>query len=461
MEYGKIPPQALKLEEAVLGAIMIESNAILKVSTIIKPESFYKEAHQKIYLAIKILFDNHKGIDMLTVCEQLKKQNDIDEIGGPAYISQLTTIVSSTNNLEYHAKIVQQKYIAREMIRISSEISERSFDDSIDIKEVTDYAQSELFNIICENITKDSNHISVIGKKYIDNLIKISLNETKLLGVPSGFTKLDRITSGWQDTDLIIIAARPGIGKTTITLEYAVNAASMNYPVDFYSLEMSESQLYNKILSRKTGLENCYIRSAKMNDAEWIKIENCVGKIEQYNLHIDDTPALTLSDFRAKTMMNKMKYGTRLIIIDYLQLMRSPSDFKKGNRESEVSAISRGLKAIAKELNVPIIALAQLNRAMESRGGNKRPQLSDLRESGAIEQDADMVIFIHRPELYGITVDEEGNSTKNVIQNIISKHRNGALGDIDFYKNNNWTYISDHIENDYNIDEHIEPNLVF
>jgi replicative DNA helicase len=459
-DFGKIPPQAIELEEAVLGAIMLEKDAIIEVIEILKPESFYREENQKIFKAIIDLYRINKGIDILTIGEQLRKNNQLEEIGGPAYLSQLQMRVSSAYHIEFHAQIIHQKYIQRELIRISSDIQNRAFDESIDVKDLIDYSESEIFKISIDNIINESEKLVVIGNEYINYLAKIRDSEIKLLGVPSGFTKLDRITSGWQDTDLIIIAARPGNGKTSEALIFAMNASDMGFTVDFYSLEMSKRQLFNKALSNYTGLENSYIRSAKMTDNEWNKIEDTIVKIENLPLYIDDTPALKLMEFRAKARRNKMKYGTKLIIVDYLQLMRSPDD-AKGGREAEVSSISRGLKAVAKELNVPIIALSQLNRSIESRGGSKRPQLSDLRESGAIEQDADIVIFIHIPEKYGILTDEEGNSTANVMQNIIAKHRNGACLDVDFYKNNNWTKITDYSDMDILSQENIKSNDVF
>ncbi len=429
IEYGKMPPQAPELEEAVLGAIMIERDAILSVLDILKPESFYREAHQKIYRAIVNLSMNEKPIDILTVTEALRKEEELDGVGGAVYITQLTDRVASAAHLEFHARIVAQKYIQRELIRVSSEIQSRAFDDSIDVDELLDFSEAQLFEIAEGNIKKETIRINLLIKDAIHQIEEASKREDNLSGVPSGFTKLDRMTSGWQRSDLVIIAARPSMGKTAFVLSMARNmAVEHKRPVAIFSLEMASIQLVNRLIVSETELPSDRIRNGRLEPWEWEQLDYKIKNLVEAPIFIDDTPGISVFELRAKCRRLKNLYDVEVIIIDYLQLMTGPSD--KGSREQEVSNISRSLKGIAKELNVPIIALSQLNRSVEMRSGNKRPQLSDLRESGAIEQDADLVLFIHRPEKYGIDQDEEGNSLKGIAEIILAKHRNGAIGDV-------------------------------
>jgi len=429
-EYGRIPPQAVDLEEAVLGAIMLEKDAVIAVLDILKPESFYKEAHQKMYQAIIDLSTRQEPIDILTVTEELKKRELLNEVGGALYITQLTSRIASAAHLEYHARIVAQKFIQRELIRVASEIQAKAYDESNDVDELLDFSERQLFSIAEGNIRKETAKINILIKEAIHQIEEASKREDSLSGVPSGFTKLDRLTSGWQRSDLIIIAARPSMGKTAFVLSMARNmAVEHKRPVALFSLEMSSIQLVNRLIVAETELPSDRIRNGRLEQYEWEQLEYRIKGLVEAPIFIDDTPAITIYEIRAKCRRLKNRYDIQVIIIDYLQLMSGPGD-SKGNREQEVSTISRALKGIAKELNVPIIALSQLNRSVELRSGNKRPQLSDLRESGAIEQDADIVCFIHRPEKYGIDVDEEGNSTKGIAEIIVAKHRNGAIGDI-------------------------------
>jgi len=429
-EYGRIPPQAVDLEEAVLGAIMLEKDAVIAVLDILKPESFYKEAHQKMYQAIIDLSTRQEPIDILTVTEELKKRELLNEVGGALYITQLTSRIASAAHLEYHARIVAQKFIQRELIRVASEIQAKAYDESNDVDELLDFSERQLFSIAEGNIRKETAKINILIKEAIHQIEEASKREDSLSGVPSGFTKLDRLTSGWQRSDLIIIAARPSMGKTAFVLSMARNmAVEHKRPVALFSLEMSSIQLVNRLIVAETELPSDRIRNGRLEQYEWEQLEYRIKGLVEAPIFIDDTPAITIYEIRAKCRRLKNLYDIQVIIIDYLQLMSGPGD-SKGNREQEVSTISRALKGIAKELNVPIIALSQLNRSVELRSGNKRPQLSDLRESGAIEQDADIVCFIHRPEKYGIDVDEEGNSTKGIAEIIVAKHRNGAIGDI-------------------------------
>jgi len=429
-EMGKIPPQALDLEEAVLGAIMVEKDAIISILDVLKPESFYKESHQTIFKTVIELSTRLEPIDLLTVSEELRRKNQLEEIGGPVYLAQLTSKVGSAAHLEFHAKIIAQKYIQRELIRVSSDIQNRAFDDSIDVDDLLDYSEMELFKVAEGNIKRETQQINSLVKQALKNIEEAGKREDGLSGVPSGFSDLDRMTSGWQKSDLVIVAARPSMGKTAFVLSMAKKmAVDHKTPVAFFSLEMANLQLVNRLIVSESGIASEKIRNGRLDPHEWTQLVVKIKDLTEAKIFIDDTPALSIFEFRAKCRRLKAQHDVGIIVIDYLQLMTGPTE-TKGNREQEVSTISRSLKAIAKELNVPIIALSQLNRSVETRGGNKRPQLSDLRESGAIEQDADVVIFIHRPEYYGFLEDEDGNSLAGLAEIILSKHRNGAVGDI-------------------------------
>lgn len=428
-QYGKIPPQAIEVEEAVLGALMLERDAYVNIADILKAESFYKEEHQKIFKVVQYLVANEKPVDLLMVTQELRNRQELDAVGGPLYITQLTSRVASAAHIDFHARIIAQKYIQRELIRISSEIQVKSYDDSMELDDLVDYAESSLFKVTEGNISKESQPIKPLLREAIEKIEENAKKPDGLSGIASGFTKLDKITSGWQNTDLMIIAARPAMGKTAFVLSMARNMAVLkNVPVAVFSLEMSSLQLVNRLIASETELGSEKIKSGRLEEWEWELFNRRIKNLENAPLYIDDTPALSVFEFRAKCRRLKMQYDIGIVIVDYLQLMTAGSDVK-GNREQEVSTISRNLKAIAKEINVPIIALSQLNRSVESRDG-KRPQLSDLRESGAIEQDADMVMFIHRPEYYGITQDADGNSLIGVAEIIIAKHRNGSVGDV-------------------------------
>jgi replicative DNA helicase len=431
---GKLPPQALDLEEAVLGALMLEKDALSAVIDILKPEVFYKDAHQKIFESIQILFTASSPVDILTVTAQLRQQGNLEMIGGAFYITELTNRVASAANIEYHARIISQKFIQRELIRISTDIINQSYEDTSDVFELLDYAEKNLFEIAQNNLRRDSRKMDDIVKESLKMLESLRGKEDTLTGVPSGFTALDRVTNGWQKSDLIIIAARPAMGKTAFVLTCARNAAvQFNKPVVVFSLEMSSVQLTNRLISGEAEIEQEKIRKGQLEDWEWHKMTSKIGGLSEAPLIIDDTPALNVFEFRAKCRRLKAQYDIQMIIIDYLQLMQGKADGKggSGNREQEISSISRALKQVAKELNVPVIALSQLSRAVENRpGGSKKPMLSDLRESGAIEQDADMVLFLYRPEYYGLDQDENGNPTAGIGEVIIAKHRNGETGSV-------------------------------
>ncbi len=429
-ELGKVPPQALELEEAVLGAIMLEKDAIISVIDILKPETFYKDIHRVIFEAVLELSKRIEPIDLLTVSEELKKNEQLEMVGGPYFLTQLTSCVASAAHIEFHARIISQKFIQRELIRISTLIQEKAFDSTIDVDDLLDFSESQLFDVAFGNIKKETQKIDAVIDLAIKRIEEISGRAEGLSGVPSGFTKLDRITSGWQPSDLIVIAARPSMGKTALVLTMARNmAVEHNKGVAFFSLEMSSIQLVNRMIVSETGLPAEKIRNGNLKKYEWEQLEIQLKNLVDAPIYIDDTPAISVFELRSKARRLKIQYDIQLLIVDYLQLMTGPPD-AQGNREQEVSSISRSLKAISKELDIPIIALSQLNRSVELRSGDKRPQLSDLRESGAIEQDADLVIFIHRPERYGLMQDAEGNSTKGMAEIIIAKHRNGPIGDL-------------------------------
>jgi replicative DNA helicase len=426
--FGKLPPQALDLEEAVLGALMLEKDALTSVIDILHPDSFYKDAHRMIFHAIRRLFEKSEPIDILTVTNELKKSGELDIVGGPFVITQLTSRVASAANIEYHSRIILQKHIQRELIRISSETIKDAYEDTSDIFFLLDRAEKNLFDVAQGNIQRNYKEMSSMVSEAYKQIEAALKHGTGISGVESGFSDLDRITSGWQKSDLVVIAARPGMGKTAFVLSLARNAAiSFKKPIAFFSLEMSSVQLVQRMIASETGIPAEKLKKGQLNPVEWQQLVTMTGKLSEAPIYIDDTPSLSIFDLRSKCRRLKVQHDIQLIIVDYLQLMRSDVDSKSGNREQEISSISRSLKAIAKELNVPILALSQLSRAVESRGGIKRPQLSDLRESGAIEQDADMVLFIYRPEYYGLAEDEDGHSTKSVAEIIIAKHRNGPL----------------------------------
>ena len=430
MVYGKVPPQAKELEEAVLGAIMLEKSAFDTVTEIVKPECFYVEANQLIFKAMQGLQQKSMPIDILTVVEELKMREQLDAVGGPYYVTKLTNSVVSTANIDAHARIVLQKFIQRELIRISGEIIGDAYEDSTDVFDLLDDSETKMFNITNNYLKKNFEDIGNVLAKTINRIDELRTKTDDISGVPSGFPTMDRVTYGWQPTDLIILAARPSVGKTAFALNLARNAAlhpTKPVPVGFFSLEMGASQLVQRILSAESEIKMEKISRGKLENHEYEQLlSKGIKKLEVAPIFIDDTAALNIFEFRAKARRLVNKHNVGLIIIDYLQLMSGTND-RGSNREQEISNISRNLKALAKELNVPIIALSQLSRAVETRKESKMPQLSDLRESGAIEQDADMVMFIYRPEYYEVMNNEHGESTHGETHIRIAKHRNGSL----------------------------------
>lgn len=430
LEHGRLPPQAVDLEEAVLGAMMLEKEAVNVAIDILQPKSFYKDSHQKIFAVIQDLFQKSEPIDLLTITNGLRQNGELDIVGGPYYISQLTNKVASSANVEFHARIVSQKYIQRELIRISSEIITDAYDETTDVFNLMDKAESGLFSVTEGNIRKNWDDMSTLVRQAIVQIESAKNQDGNIVGTPSGFTALDKMTSGWQPSDLIILAARPAMGKTAFALTLGRNAAvTFKKPVAIFSLEMSSLQLVTRLISADSEISAGKLKNGNLRYDELAQIHTKIGGLTEAPIFIDDTPAISVFELRAKARRLKAQHDIQLLVVDYLQLMTAGGE-GKGNREQEISTISRSLKSIAKELNIPVIALSQLSRAVESRGGDRRPQLSDLRESGSIEQDADMVIFINRPEYYGLTEDEAGNSTLGVANIIIAKHRNGSVGDV-------------------------------
>ncbi|WP_264553690.1 replicative DNA helicase [Flavobacterium sp. N2038] len=433
LEKGKLPPQVLEMEEAVLGAMMIDKKGVDDVIDILQPDAFYKDGHKHIFEAILQLFTETQPIDILTVSAQLKKNGKLDLAGGDFYLIQLTQKIASSAHIEFHSRIILQKFIQRSLIRISSEIIEASYDESADVFDLLDQAESKLYEVTQGNIKRSSETAQSLvlqAKKKIEEISK----KEGLSGVETGFHNLDKLTSGWQPSDLIIIAARPAMGKTAFVLSMARNIAiQYGHGVALFSLEMASVQLITRLISSETGLSSEKLRTGKLEPHEWTMLSTKVKDLEKAPLFIDDTPSLSIFDLRAKCRRLASQHGIKIIIIDYLQLMTAGGNSKGGgNREQEISTISRNLKALAKELNVPVIALSQLSRAVETRGSSKRPLLSDLRESGAIEQDADIVSFLYRPEYYKIEEwdDEEASPTAGQAEIMIAKHRNGGIENI-------------------------------
>ena len=432
IDMGKVPPQAVEVEEAVLGALLLEKDAFINVSELLKAECFYKEAHQHIFQAISNLFYHEQPVDILTVTEELKRMGKIEEVGGAFYVSQLTSRVASAAHIEYHARIIWQKYLQREMIRIASDLQTRSYDESIDVNDLLDEAENSFYLLSQGTMKKEVTQIDPVIQESIDRIREAGKRKDGLSGVPSGYTGLDRITSGWQASDLVIIAARPAMGKTAFVLSMARNMAiTHQVPVAIFSLEMSNVQLVNRLIVSETEIPGEKIKNGKLAPFEWEQLDAKIQSLMGAPIFVDDTPGLSIFELRAKCRRLKKQHDIQVVIIDYLQLM-SASGMNPGSREQEVSMISRSLKGLAKELDIPILALSQLNRGVENRSGleGKRPQLADLRESGAIEQDADMVLFIHRPEYYGMFQDADGYSLEGIAEIIIAKHRNGATGDV-------------------------------
>ena len=433
---GRLQPQELEFEKSVLGALLLEKDAYSLISDILTPESFYDQKNQKVYSAISKLHIAQHPVDILTVVEQLRTDGTFDEVGGVAYLSSLTQNIVSSSHIEYHARVIAQKSTARELISYSANVQDKAFDPTQDIDELMQEAEGSLFKLSQKKLKKDYQQIDSVITEAYEMLHKAAERTDGMSGIASGFHALDRMTSGWQNSDLVILAARPAMGKTAFALSMAKNiAVDQNIPVALFSLEMSNVQLINRVIVNTCEIKGEKIKSGQLEDYEWAQLDNKIKDLIGKPMFVDDTPSLSVFELRTKARRLVKEHGVKLIMIDYLQLMNA-SGMSFGSRQEEVSTISRSLKGLAKELNIPILALSQLNRGVENRPGgentldSKRPQLSDLRESGAIEQDADMVIFIHRPEYYHLYKDENGNDLRGKAVIIIAKHRNGAVGDV-------------------------------
>ena len=430
--YAHIQPQALDVERAVLGALLIDKDAYAVVCEILRPESFYEPRNQIIYSAIQQLSMNEQPVDVLTVAEQLAKSGQLEEIGGPAYIAEISSRVASSAHVEYHARIVAQKSLARQLISFASDVETKAFDETIDVDDLMQHAEGALFELSQKNMKKDYTQIDPVVSQAISVIQKAAANTDGLTGITSGYTGLDDKTSGWQPSDLVIIAGRPAMGKTAFALSMAKNIAADNHiPIAFFSLEMSNVQLVNRLISNACEISGKKILNGQLQPDEWDRLDKRVNALIGAPLYVDDTPGLSVFELRTKARRLVREHGVKIIMIDYLQLMNA-NGMRFSSRQEEVSTISRSLKGLAKELDIPILALSQLNRGVESREGleGKRPQLSDLRESGAIEQDADMVLFVHRPEYYHIFQDDKGRDLHGMAEIIIAKHRKGATGDV-------------------------------
>lgn len=443
-QAARLPPQALDLEESVLGALLLEKDALTAVIDVLRPESFYKPAHREIYSAIVQLFNAAEPVDLRTVVNQLRKNGRLSDVGGAHYVMGLTTRVASAANIEFHARAIVEYAIKRMLIAVATEIQKSAYEDTKDIFELLDHTEQALFEVTDTNIRKSYSDMGSLLNTAMQAIETKRKHEDGLTGVPSGFPDLDRITAGWQKAELTIVAARPGMGKTAFMLSVLRNAAvDHQCPAAIFSLEMSSLQLVNRLIAAEAELPGEKIKKGTLADYEWEQLVHKTDALSDAPIYIDDTPALSIFELRAKCRRLKAKHDIQIIAVDYLQLMSGDSIRGAGNREQEIASISRSLKSIAKELDVPILVGSQLSRAVETRGGTKRPQLSDLRESGSIEQDADMVLFLYRPEYYGITEDESGQDTKGVAEVIVAKHRNGSLDTVPLKFSGQYTKFSE------------------
>ena len=452
--YAHLQPQALEVERAVLGALMNDRDAYAVVCEILSPDSFYEQRNQLIYSAIRDLSMAEKPVDVLTVTDELERQGNLDKVGGAIYIADLSNKVASSANIEYHARIIAHKFLARQLISFASEIETKAFDGSMDIDDLMQEAEGSLFELSRRNMKKDYTQIDPVISNAVEVIQKAAANKDGLTGVPTGYHKLDNITSGWQASDLVIIAGRPAMGKTSFALSMAKNiAADYKVPMAFFSLEMSNVQLVNRLISNCCEIQGSKILNGQLKPDEWERLDKRLNNLIGSPLYVDDTPGLSVFELRTKARRLVRDHGVKIIMIDYLQLMNA-NGMRFSSRQEEVSTISRSLKQIAKELDIPILALSQLNRGVESREGleGKRPQLSDLRESGAIEQDADMVLFVHRPEYYHIYQDENGRDLHGMAQIIIAKHRKGATGDVLLNFRGEFTRFENPEDNNTNLD---------
>lgn len=422
----RLPPQNLEAEQCVLGSILLQQGALVKILELVAPEDFYRQAHKTIFSAMVTLFEKNEPQDIITVTNILKDKNQLDEIGGPAYLSNLTDIVPVAANITFYAKIIRSKAILRRLIQTSTEIAARCYEEQDDIDSLVDDAEQTIFEISRTKSSQDFQALSKIIPETFKRVERLAEKKELITGVPTGYDDLDRMTAGLQSSDLIILAGRPSMGKTALAMNIVQNAAIFNkIPVAVFSLEMSKEQLGMRMLCSVSRVDSQNLRTGFIRDPDWPKLARATGILSEAPIFIDDTPAISVLEMRAKSRRLKAEHNIGLVVVDYLQLMRGRSSAER--REQEISEISRSLKAMAKELDLPVIALSQLNRSLESRP-NKRPQLSDLRESGAIEQDADVICFLYRDEIYN---KSEDNPKRGIAEVIIGKQRNGPTGTIE------------------------------
>lgn len=428
VETGKIPPQSIDAEMSLLGAVLIDEEVLADASELVKPADFYDKRHQVIFAAMMRLYEHHKPVDLLTLTEELKKKDQIEMVGGSAYLTELTNYVPTAAHAEAYAELVAQKAVRRRLIKASAEIGEMGFDEETTTQELLEKAEAELFSVSDQSLKQDLVSIESILTESFDRIEELHRNKGQLRGIRTGYRDLDNMTAGLQRSDLIILAARPSMGKTTLVTNLAYNVATIaKLPVLFFSLEMSKEQLIDRMLADASGVDSWNIRTGNLSDDDFSKISEAMGEMAEAPIFIDDTPGLSVLEMRTKARRAAHDQPLGLIIVDYLQLMQGSGN-SNGNRVQEVSEISRGLKLIARELNVPLIALSQLSRQVESRTP-PIPMLSDLRESGSIEQDADIVTFIYRPGYY----EPDNPEVQNITDLIIAKHRNGPVGKVQLY----------------------------
>ena len=430
--FAHVQPQAVEIERVVLGSLMVDSDAFSVVSELLKPETFYEPRHQKIYEAIRNMNMDERPVDIMTLNDELSKMGEIDKVGGVDYLMEISSQVASAAHVESHARILAEKYMQRQLIHFAGDIETKAYDSSVDVDELMQQAEGSLFQISQNNMKQDFTQVAPVVKNAVEILQRAASNKGGLTGIPTGYTGMDEITSGWQASDLVIIAGRPAMGKTSFALSIAKNVAvDYGVPIGFFSLEMNNVQLVNRLISNVCEVSGRKILNGQLDPSDWERLDKRIGRLTDAPIYVDDTPGLSVFELRTKARRLVREKGVKIIMIDYLQLMNA-NGMKFGSRQEEVSTISRSLKGLAKELDIPVLALSQLSRNVENREGleGKRPQLSDLRESGAIEQDADMVLFVHRPEYYHIYQDEKGNDLHGMAQIIIAKHRKGSTGDV-------------------------------
>lgn len=449
--YGHLQPQAPEVERAVLGALLIDSNAYAVVSEILYPESFYEERNKLIFEAVRNLSTANEPIDMLTVTNELERSGNLNKVGGPMYISQLATNVASSANIEFHARIVAEKYLARQLYSFGGIIQAKASDSTVDVDVLMQEANDLLYKLSQLKARKDYTQIKPVISQEIKNITDAAACADGITGIASGFQKLDNITKGWQPSDLIIIAGRPAMGKTSFVLSMALNiAARRKEAIGFFSLEMSNEQLVGRLISNDCEIAGEKILNGQLSQEEWGRLDKRVKSLIDIPLFLDDTPGISVSSLREKARRMVREDNVKIIVVDYLQLL-TVQGVRYSNRQEQVAIISESLKNLAKELKIPIIALCQLNRSVENREGleGKRPRLSDLRDSGAIEQNADVVVFVHRPEYYRIYKDENGRDLHGMAEIIIAKHRKGKTDDVLLNFQGDYTRFSNPEDNQF------------